>query len=89
VDEALFLSDRVVMMTSGPEAHVGEILSVPFERPRRRAELLETQQYYDLRGQLIAFLESEGHQKPSAAPPPKSAAAKGGLWSLLRSAVPR
>jgi nitrate ABC transporter ATP-binding subunit len=89
VDEALFLSDRVVMMTSGPEAHVGEILSVPFERPRRRAELLETQQYYDLRGQLISFLESEGHQKPSAAPPPKSAAAKGGLWGLLRSAVPR
>ena len=37
VDEAIFLSDRVVMMTDGPEAEVGDILDIPFERPRNRA----------------------------------------------------
>src|SRR5207253_1982788 len=38
VDEALFLSDRIVMMTNGPEAEVGEILDVPFQRPRNRRD---------------------------------------------------
>jgi len=56
VDEALFLSDRIVMMTNGPEAEVGEILEVPFARPRRRQELLESPEYYRLREQLIEFL---------------------------------
>ena len=37
VDESIFLSDRVVMMTDGPEAEVGDILPIPFERPRNRA----------------------------------------------------
>src|SRR5262245_34742900 len=46
VDEALFLSDRVVCMTDGPEAEVGEILEVPFARPRERARLLEEPLYY-------------------------------------------
>jgi nitrate/nitrite transport system ATP-binding protein len=69
VDEALFLSDRVVMMTSGPEARVGEILHVDFERPRDRATLFEEPAYYELRARLIGFLENEGHQSPSAAPP--------------------
>src|SRR5918993_1445335 len=41
VDEALFLSDRVVMMTNGPEARVGDILHVPFPRPRDRREVME------------------------------------------------
>jgi ABC-type nitrate/sulfonate/bicarbonate transport system ATPase subunit len=57
VDEALFLSDRVVMMTNGPYAHVGEILDVPFDRPRRRAEVAEHPRYYELRETLIGFLE--------------------------------
>lgn len=56
VDEALFLSDRIVMMTNGPEAEVGEILEVPFARPRRRQELMEDPEYYRLREQLIEFL---------------------------------
>lgn len=59
VDEALFLADRVVMMTSGPRARVGEILEVPFERPRNREDVLRHPDYYDLRGRLIAFLESQ------------------------------
>src|SRR6266511_3597559 len=57
VDEALFLADRVVMMTSGPGATVGEMLMVPFPRPRSRAAVLNHADYYQLRVQLIGFLE--------------------------------
>ena len=57
VDEALFLSDRVVMMTNGPRATVGEILDIPFARPRNRTSLLEDPEYYALRERLIGFLE--------------------------------
>jgi nitrate/nitrite transport system ATP-binding protein len=59
VDEALLLSDRIVMMTNVPAARVGEILTVPFARPRNRQALLEDPLYYQLREQLIAFLESQ------------------------------
>jgi nitrate ABC transporter ATP-binding subunit len=59
VDEALFLADRVAMMTSGPAAHVGDILQVPFERPRQRTAILERPDYYDIRERLIGFLESQ------------------------------
>ncbi len=89
VDEALFLSDRVVMMTSGPEARVGEILKVPFERPRDRATVMEHPDYYLLRERLIGFLEREGHakeQKPAAAAP---APARGGLFAALRAFASR
>ena len=66
VDEALFLADRVVMMTSGPRARVGRILDVPFGRPRDRVEVLEHPDYYALRGELIAFLEGEQPGKRAA-----------------------
>jgi nitrate ABC transporter ATP-binding subunit len=59
VDEALCLSDRIVMMTSGPAATVGEILEVPFERPRKRAEVMADPRYYVLRERLISFLEDQ------------------------------
>ncbi len=59
VDEALFLSDRVVMMTAGPAAGIGGILSVGFERPRDRARLLEEKNYARLREELIGFLEKQ------------------------------
>lgn len=58
VDEALFLSDRVVMMTSGPNARVGGILEIPFPRPRNRIAVLEHERYYEMRGTLIEFLGS-------------------------------
>jgi ABC-type nitrate/sulfonate/bicarbonate transport system ATPase subunit len=72
VDEALFLSDRVVMMTNGPAATVGEILEVKFPRPRSRKQLLEDPEYYRLREQLIGFLEERSHVRPArpATPPP-------------------
>lgn len=66
VDEALFLSDRVVMMTTGPNARVGDIVTVPFARPRRREDVLDHPEYDSLRERLIGFLENQGH--PAAIP---------------------
>jgi nitrate ABC transporter ATP-binding subunit len=63
VDEALMLSDRVVMMTNGPEARVGEVMAVPFARPRVRTDVLEHADYYELRGRMIQFLEDQDHRK--------------------------
>jgi nitrate ABC transporter ATP-binding subunit len=67
VDEALFLADRVVCMTNGPEAEVGEILAVPFPRPRERKHVMEHPDYYRLREHLIAFLEERAHKAISDA----------------------
>ena len=64
VDEAVFLSDRVVMMTSGPKAKVGDILNVEFTRPRHRKDVMEHPQYYPCRGHLIDFLEKANCVKP-------------------------
>jgi nitrate/nitrite transport system ATP-binding protein len=59
VDEALLLADRIVMMTSGPAARVGDILEVPFVRPRQRAAVLEDPDYYPLRERLLGFLAAQ------------------------------
>ncbi|NJP11008.1 MAG: ATP-binding cassette domain-containing protein [Leptolyngbyaceae cyanobacterium RU_5_1] len=56
IDEALFLADRVVMMTNGPAAKIGEILDVPFLRPRTRTQVMEDPMYYELRNQAMDFL---------------------------------
>ena len=57
VDEAIFLADRVVMMTSGPRAKIGDILNIEFERPRTRKAIIEHDDYYKYRKHLIDFLE--------------------------------
>ena len=57
VDEAIFLSDRVVMMTSGPRAKIGDILPIEFQRPRSRKDVLAHEDYYAYRKHLIDFLE--------------------------------
>ena len=57
VDEAIFLADRVVMMTSGPRAKIGDVLKIDFERPRTRKTVLEHENYYTYRKHLIDFLE--------------------------------
>jgi ABC-type nitrate/sulfonate/bicarbonate transport system ATPase subunit len=62
VDEALFLADRVVMMTNGPAAEVGDILEVHFPRPRQRQEVMQHPDYYRLRERLIEFLEIHAHR---------------------------
>lgn len=66
VDEALYLADRIVLMTSGPAATVGEILPVDFSRPRTRSEVINHPQYYKLRDYLISFLEDQAEKKPTA-----------------------
>ena len=63
VDEALFLSDRIVMMTNGPEAEVGDIVEVTFPRPRERKAVMAHPDYYRLRERLIGFLEGQAHVK--------------------------
>jgi nitrate ABC transporter ATP-binding subunit len=74
VDEALYLSDRVVMMTDGPEATVGAILEVNFPRPRTRKQLMEDPEYYRLREYLITFLNERSHHRPGQAGQPALAA---------------
>lgn len=56
VDEAVLLSDRIVMMTNGPEATVGEILDVKLPRPRNRLELADDPEYTALRSAVLKFL---------------------------------
>ncbi len=57
VDESIFLADRVIMMTSGPRAQIGDVLEIPLQRPRIRREVIEHPDYYHYRGHLINFLE--------------------------------
>ncbi len=59
VDEALLLSDRVIMLTNGPAARIGQILPVPFPRPRERLEVVKNPSYYALRGEMIYFLNQQ------------------------------
>jgi nitrate/nitrite transport system ATP-binding protein len=68
VDEAIYLADRVVMMTNGPDAEVGDILDVHFPRPRDRKEIMEHPDYYRLREYLISFLEDRADTKRGIAP---------------------
>ncbi|GFE70276.1 nitrate ABC transporter ATP-binding protein [Chroococcus sp. FPU101] len=56
IDEALYLCDRLVMMTNGPSATIGEVLEMPFARPRIRSRLIEDPRYYELRNYALDFL---------------------------------
>ncbi len=56
VDEAVLLSDRIVMMTNGPAATIGEILEIDLERPRDRLDLAEDPHYNNLRSEVLKFL---------------------------------
>jgi len=67
IDEALFLADRLILMTDGPAARVGEILSLPFPRPRVRAAVLEHPEYLSCRHRVMDFLEHHAVQSKSAA----------------------
>jgi nitrate/nitrite transport system ATP-binding protein len=56
VDEAVLLSDRIVMMTNGPAARIGEVLEVPLARPRRRLEVATSPTYLKCRQRVLEFL---------------------------------
>jgi nitrate/nitrite transport system ATP-binding protein len=68
VDEAVLLSDRIVMMTNGPAATIGEVLRIELERPRRRVELAEDSRYTHYRKEVLDFLYTRhGQLERSAA----------------------
>jgi nitrate/nitrite transport system ATP-binding protein len=67
VDEAVLLSDKIVMMTNGPSATIGEVLSVELPRPRNRVELADSAQYLQYRKAVIDFLYTrQGHVEKAA-----------------------
>ncbi|MCC6736239.1 MAG: ABC transporter ATP-binding protein [Bauldia sp.] len=66
LDEAVLLSDRIIMMTNGPAAHIGEILEVPLPRPRRRLALVSDPTYLRCRAAVLKFLY-ERHRLVEAA----------------------
>jgi len=69
VDEALLLADRIVLMTNGPAATVGEIVTVAFARPRDRLAIIADPTYHQARKQLLGFLEGEAaHGKRALSP---------------------
>jgi bicarbonate transport system ATP-binding protein len=59
VDEAVLLSDRIVMLTNGPESKIGDILEVDIPRPRKRMDVVEHPSYYSLRSEMIYFLNQQ------------------------------
>jgi nitrate/nitrite transport system ATP-binding protein len=65
VDEAILLSDRIALMTSGPEARLAEMVTVKMARPRTRAELIDDPEYLRLRTHILKFL-MEGGRSPEA-----------------------
>ncbi|MFZ5560955.1 MAG: ABC transporter ATP-binding protein [Pseudomonadota bacterium] len=66
VDEAVLLSDRIVMMTNGPAATIGEILEVSLARPRDRMALAADRDYHHYRSEVLRFLY-QGQKRPDAA----------------------
>ena len=61
VDEAVLLSDRIVMMTNGPAARIGEVLDVPLARPRKRLALAADPTYLKCRQRVLEFLYERHH----------------------------
>ena len=62
IDEALYLSDRILLMTDGPESRVGMDLKVSIPRPRCRRAVVDNPEYFRLRGEVIGFLEHHSRQ---------------------------
>jgi nitrate/nitrite transport system ATP-binding protein len=56
IDEAIYMSDRIVLMTNGPDATIGEILRVPFPHPRNRDQIRQDPLYQQLHAQALDFL---------------------------------
>jgi nitrate/nitrite transport system ATP-binding protein len=84
IDEALFLADRLVMMTNGPHAKIGEILDIPFKRPRIRAEITEDPKYYELRNYALDFLF---HRYAHSEDPVEEEIETKGNWKLKVTAI--
>lgn len=76
VDEAVLLSDRIVMMSNGPAASVGEILDIELERPRDRLALAEVPLFNHYRAEVVKFLH-ERHNQPAVLSTDKKTESKG------------
>jgi nitrate/nitrite transport system ATP-binding protein len=74
VDEALYVSDRILLMTDGPEARLGLDLEITLPRPRSRRAAVENPEYFRLRREVIRFLEENGKQFSSGKPAAERAA---------------
>jgi nitrate/nitrite transport system ATP-binding protein len=72
VDEAVLLSDRIVMMTNGPSATVGEILNIELERPRNRIQLADDPTYNKYRQQVLSFLYEKQRKVDDSMPVEKA-----------------
>jgi nitrate ABC transporter ATP-binding subunit len=90
VDEALLLADRIIMMTSGPAATIGDEMVVPFAHPRQRDTVLADAQYYSARDRLLGFLEGNHQPTPASddAQPVQTSARSRAWWQLARSSPP-
>lgn len=83
VDEAILLSDRIALMTNGPNARMADIVEVDIPRPRLRAEMIEMPEYTRVRNHILKFLISNQHQNAAdrssdkTNPEPTSAATSG------------
>ena len=88
IDEALFLADRIVMMTNGPAASIGEDMHIPFSRPRNRTRIMEDPKYYELRNFALEFLFSRyAHHEEDQATDSETAAVVLPLPASKKSAV--
>jgi nitrate/nitrite transport system ATP-binding protein len=65
VDEAILLSDRIMLMTNGPEARIAEIVDVTIPRPRSRSTIIEHPHYYRIRNHIIHFLVRHAKHEPA------------------------
>jgi nitrate/nitrite transport system ATP-binding protein len=72
VDEAILLSDRIMLMTNGPEARIAEIVEVTIPRPRARATIIEHPHYYRIRNHIIHFLVRHAKHEPGCDGTPTS-----------------
>lgn len=63
VDEAIYMSDRICMMTTGPDATLGGVVEVPFERPRDRHTVIESRNYDHVRDRVLTFLAEQDQRK--------------------------
>jgi nitrate/nitrite transport system ATP-binding protein len=98
IDEALFLADRIVMMTNGPAASIGEDVHIPFSRPRNRTRIMEDPKYYELRNFALEFLFSryahheedttESETAPVVLPLPVSTTKKTGVADNTNRPLP-
>lgn len=86
VDEAVLLSDRIVMMTNGPAATIGEVLDIALARPRDRLALASDAQYNAYRADVLRFLHQK-HSNPASAPPAQDNTAPGNIDKAISRAA--